>query len=72
MVNIGSKLISFLENCPNIPDIELTRIKKLLKPAMFFAVSKWASFNNGDKNIPPPIPVIPDKPPIKPPAILNL
>src|SRR5690606_5462366 len=55
------------ENCPAIPDIELTRINTLEVAAIFLAVSHFIKLSNGDKNIPPPIPTNPDKKPIPPP-----
>ena len=53
---------------PVIPPIELTKIKKLAIPAIFFASSQFNKLSTGDKNMPPPIPTRPDK---KPKAVPN-
>lgn len=48
---------------PAMPPIELTKIKKPAIPAILLLSSQFNKFNTGDKNIPPPIPTIPDKKP---------
>ena len=54
-------------NWPKIPAIELTKINKLAVAAIFLGVFQFVKWSNGAKNIPPPIPAIPDTKPIKPP-----
>ena len=56
-----------LFDCPNNPESEFTKIKKLAVAAMFLGLSQFSILRTGERKMPPPIPTIPDKNPILPP-----
>ena len=55
-----SLIIPYLVNWPNIPDTELIRINIDAEVIMILGLSALSRNKIGLKNIPPPIPTIPD------------
>lgn len=60
------KLIPFC-NCPARPDNEFTNMNKALIAAVCFISAHFNNNKTGDKIIPPPIPIKPDRNPIAAP-----
>ena len=68
----NSFIILSLVNWPKIPDIELTKINKDAVVIIFFGLSAFNKNKIGLKNIPPPIPTIPEINPSKDPMITEI
>ena len=60
-----------LVTCPANPDNEFTKMNRALTAAVRFMSAHFNSNNIGDKMIPPPIPISPDKNPITAPIITD-
>ncbi len=58
--NIISLKIFVFVNCPKIPEIEFINIKKDAVEDITFGLSAFSKKSIGLKNIPPPIPTIPE------------
>ena len=57
---------------PIRPAMEFTRIKAALIPDVVRVLAQPEKSMMGDRNIPPPVPVRPESPPIIPPIIIPL
>ncbi len=57
---------------PIRPAMELTRIKAALIPDVVRVLAQPEKSMMGERNIPPPVPVRPESPPIIPPIIIPL
>ena len=57
---------------PIRPAIELTKIKAALIPEVVRVLAQPEKSMMGERNIPPPVPVRPESPPINPPIIIPL
>ena len=55
----SAKIFSFV-SCPNIPEIELINMNKEAVVTIIFGLSDLSKKRIGLKNIPPPIPTIPE------------
>ena len=64
------KTISFV-NCPATPKIEFIKIKREAAVVICFGYPALIKNKNGLKNIPPPIPIIPEINPIIEPIVID-
>ena len=62
----GLKFIPFV-NCPANPDNELTKMNKALMAAVCFISVHFNNKRTGDRIIPPPIPISPERKPMTAP-----
>jgi hypothetical protein len=53
-----------IKKCPTSPEIEFNKIKIAEIPEIFFTLPTFKNRRRGDKNIPPPTPMIPEIKPI--------
>jgi len=61
----------FFVSCPATPKIEFIKIKREAVVAICFGYPAFIKNNNGLKNIPPPIPTIPEINPITEPIEID-